>query len=164
MDASVNNLSRLKLETQRDNILNSTEYRKLQSELNMAKARASMEARDEAIKHVDGDLVYQDLYSKMEKSLQDSFNAHPLVRQADELLTQVNTTPTAFDLYRNLAGEIQARDVSARMNLTPEQRLATPPDLRPDAIIRYGSTPGRNSAAFWPSRVELERIFTRNSR
>lgn len=40
--------------------------------------------------------------------------------------------------YRNLAGEIEARDVSARMNLTPEQRLATPPDLRPDAIVRYG--------------------------
>lgn len=41
--------------------------------------------------------------------------------------------------YQNLAGEIEARDVSARMNLTPEQRLSTPPDLRPDAIVRYGN-------------------------
>lgn len=39
--------------------------------------------------------------------------------------------------YQNLAGEIEARDVSARMNLTPEQRLATPPDLRSDSILRF---------------------------
>lgn len=43
--------------------------------------------------------------------------------------------------YQRLAGEIEARDVSARMSLTPEQRLATPPDLRPDAIVRYGNGP-----------------------
>jgi len=49
--------------------------------------------------------------------------------------------PSDWDAYQRLAGEIEARDVSARMNLTPEQRLATPPDLRPDAIIRYGNGP-----------------------
>lgn len=45
------------------------------------------------------------------------------------------------EIYKNLAGEIEARDVSARMNLTPEQRMATPPDLRSDAIVRYNNTP-----------------------
>ena len=36
-------------------------------------------------------------------------------------------TPT--DLYRNTAGEIEARDVANRMDMTDEERMATPPDL-----------------------------------
>ncbi len=39
--------------------------------------------------------------------------------------------------YDWLAGEIEARDTAARMNLTPEQRKATPPDLRDNAIVRF---------------------------
>lgn len=39
--------------------------------------------------------------------------------------------------YDWLAGEIEARDTAARMNLTPEQRRATPPDLRDNAIVRF---------------------------
>ena len=40
-------------------------------------------------------------------------------------------------IYQDLAGEIEARDVSKRMNYTPEQRRATPPDLRDNAIVRF---------------------------
>lgn len=40
--------------------------------------------------------------------------------------------------YLDLAGEIEARDVSARMNMTPEQRRATPPAFQKDAIVRFG--------------------------
>ena len=41
-------------------------------------------------------------------------------------------------MYSRLAGEIEARDTAARMNFTPEQRMATPPDLRDNAIVRFG--------------------------
>lgn len=58
---------------------------------------------------------------------------------ADEMLSQSMAIKSPEQMYRSLAGEIEARDVSARMNLTPAQRLATPPDLRPDAIVRYGN-------------------------
>lgn len=44
--------------------------------------------------------------------------------------------PEKFAEYRRLAGEIEARDVAKRMGMTPEQRLATPPNLRRDAILR----------------------------
>ena len=39
-----------------------------------------------------------------------------------------NTTPAKpMDMYRRLAGEVEARAVQARMNLNPEQRQARPP-------------------------------------
>ena len=39
-----------------------------------------------------------------------------------------NLTPQArFEAYKRLAGEIEARDAAARMGLTREQRLTTPP-------------------------------------
>jgi len=49
----------------------------------------------------------------------------------------------AFSIYNRLAGEIEARDVASRSNLTPEQRRATPPysseNIAPeDAIVRFG--------------------------
>lgn len=36
---------------------------------------------------------------------------------------------TPYDLYRNTAGEIEARDVANRLDMTGEERMATPPDL-----------------------------------
>lgn len=36
---------------------------------------------------------------------------------------------TSRDLYRNTAGEIEARDAAARRTMTPEERKNTPPDL-----------------------------------
>ena len=36
---------------------------------------------------------------------------------------------SANDLYRNTAGEIEARDAAARRSMTPEERKNTPPDL-----------------------------------
>lgn len=48
--------------------------------------------------------------------------------------------------YFNLAGEIEARDTAARMNFTPEQRKATPPDLRDNAIVRFDQS-GPNEAS-----------------
>jgi hypothetical protein len=42
----------------------------------------------------------------------------------------------SYDLYRNTAGEIEARDAASRRGLTPEQRRATPP-VRADENTVY---------------------------
>lgn len=43
------------------------------------------------------------------------------------IMRKVEDGVTPFEAYRRLAGEVEARDVSARMNLTPEQRMSTSP-------------------------------------
>lgn len=40
-----------------------------------------------------------------------------------------NPQEVYYDLYRNTAGEIEARDVANRLDMTGEERMATPPDL-----------------------------------
>ena len=60
---------------------------------------------------------------------------------------------TAQEQYRSLAGEIEARDVQKRMDMTPEERKATPPDLRSDAIVRFDS---RGSAASISATSEVQ--------
>lgn len=40
-----------------------------------------------------------------------------------------NPQEVYYDLYRNTAGEIEARDVANRLDMTDEERMATPPDL-----------------------------------
>lgn len=48
---------------------------------------------------------------------------------------------TAGDLYRNTAGEIEARDVEKRLNYTEEQRKNIRPDIdRTDVVFADGST------------------------
>lgn len=60
---------------------------------------------------------YQDgLISKAE------YESHPLLREYNKLEQM-----TPYDQYYNLAGEIEARDAAARMNMTPAERLATAP-------------------------------------
>jgi len=50
-----------------------------------------------------------------------------------------------YEIYRRLAGEIESREVSMRMNLTPEQRKLIPLYLdgipKEDVIVRFGSGP-----------------------
>jgi hypothetical protein len=57
---------------------------------------------------------------------------------SDEIPVGVTLGEHAENIYRNLAGEIEARDVSARRTWDAEMREAVPPDLRKDAIIRWG--------------------------
>lgn len=54
-----------------------------------------------------------------------------------------NSPQTQYENYRKLAGEIEARDVAQRANLTPESREKIPPysteDISPEeAIVRFG--------------------------
>lgn len=51
------------------------------------------------------------------------------------------------DAYERLAGEVEARNVQTRMNMTPEERRAKPPWLTEDVpadqqIVRFGSLSG----------------------
>ena len=62
-----------------------------------------------------------------------------------DLAAQVRRDPNAAqDAYRNLAGEVEARNVQTRMDMTPDQRRATPPwetqDVPDDLqIVRTGN-------------------------
>lgn len=62
------------------------------------------------------------------------------------------------DIYNRLAGEVEARNVQSRMNMTPEERRAIPPwetqDV-PDAeqIVRYGANGPQASLS--PDEVSL---------
>lgn len=44
-----------------------------------------------------------------------------------KLRFEIDDSKMKYDLYRNTAGEIEARDAASRRGLTPEQRRATPP-------------------------------------
>ena len=62
----------------------------------------------------------------------------------DSNLEKLAQETAAKEWYKNLAGEIEARDVQARQKLTPEQRKATTPysseNIAPeDAIVMFGS-------------------------
>ena len=79
----------------------------------------------------------------------------------DEILKKAESIKTPFEQYQNLAGEIESSDVSARMNLTPEQRMATPPDLRSDAIVRYGNGPQMSVPGYVEDAAERKKNFER---
>ena len=61
------------------------------------------------------------------------------IKKQDEIIARLEADKEIFDspdidtspmtLYRNTAGEIEARDAAARRRLTAEERRATPPDL-----------------------------------
>jgi hypothetical protein len=62
--------------------------------------------------------------------------------QNSPLFDQRRSHESAFDAYRRVAGEVEARNVQKRANMTPEQRLATPPwdteDIpTADQILRF---------------------------
>jgi len=61
----------------------------------------------------------------------------PYERAQQESLREARSS-----LYRRLAGEAEARNVQTRMNMTPDQRRATPPwatlDVPEDQLIVRG--------------------------
>lgn len=67
----------------------------------------------------------------------------PALPDAIQFLEAQDQKRTPFGQYQRLAGEIEARDVQARQDLTPAQRAATAPysaeNIAPDAaIVLYG--------------------------
>lgn len=79
---------------------------------------------------------------------------HELEMKKAELSEVEGITPTEFDEYRRLAGEVEARNVSKRMKMTDEQRrqsLAedTEDVARDEQIVRFG-----NGVSAMGSRVD----------
>lgn len=67
--------------------------------------------------------------------------SHPEIGKLYKELASRTRNLDARDTYERLAGEIEARDVANRMNMTMEQRRNTMPDIRPDAIVRFDRQP-----------------------
>lgn len=80
------------------------------------------EADPEGVERLENELVegeYADAYSDYSWA----------IWTLQDLMEQDNPKRTAKDLYRNTAGEIEARDAASRMDLTAEQRKKMPPNL-----------------------------------
>ena len=76
--------------------------------------------------------LYEDGYGDMLAAYQDAVfdRANEQQRQADH-----DVRDEAYGLYRNTAGEIEARDAASRRSMTPEQRRATRPNTGNNATV-----------------------------
>lgn len=68
------------------------------------------------------------------------------------LLPEADAAGGAFEAYRRLAGEAEARNVQARMNMSMDERIALPPWVTQDVpteqqIVRFGDGPAMAFAA-----------------
>lgn len=73
--------------------------------------------------------------------------AHSRIDNPDDQLQQLVTaygldrrvTPLSpMEMYRGLPGEVEARNVEARANMTPDERRASPPWTTEDILKKYG--------------------------
>lgn len=96
---------------------------------------------DDALREVAG-RIYE-LEKKGDLSQMDA------MRYKDEL-TQLkgNKTDEAFERYKKIAGEIEAREVQARKNLTPEERNLIPPYENVDTMGAGGYSDEAYNSAF----------------
>lgn len=78
-----------------------------------------------------------------------------LYQEYDDILSSAVDEAAAYDKYKRLAGETEARNVEARMGMTMPERMATPPWETQDVpfeqqIVRFGS--GSSSMMANPAR------------
>lgn len=75
------------------------------------------------------------LEREAKKLLPDVLKHQEITRKYDDL-----GNLSDFDLYQRLSGEAEARNVQTRLNMTPEERAATPPwktlDVPEDEILK----------------------------
>ena len=65
----------------------------------------------------------------------DLFNDYFMLTWSLDEMRNYHDKLGPLDLYRSTAGEIEARDVTARRNLTPEQRRSTEPARADDHTV-----------------------------
>ena len=95
---------------------------------------------------------YEDMLRRVESkiyNLEKRGDLSPLesMRYSEELnRLKENKSAEAFDLYKKIAGEIEAREVQARQHLTPEERDIIPPYENADTLSENGSPEAYNAA------------------
>jgi hypothetical protein len=103
--------------------------------ISLSKKRKSYE--DDLIHEVQHAVQYREDFSKgssVEYETIRAMNESP----ASEALFGEKAAEVGYQRYRNVAGEIEARDAAARRTWDTDMRRAVPPDMRKDAIIRMG--------------------------
>ena len=93
---------------------------------------------DDFIYNLHGQISPKELRQQVHNFISNSEYGQEIKKQ-DEIIARLEADKEIFDspdidtspmtLYRNTAGEIEARDAAARRRLTAEERRATPPDL-----------------------------------
>lgn len=131
-------------------------------------------------------LVAQDALAQLKKAIADGADSvvlkdkddNPVVVEGRDAMTRLEEQLSAelnkeavYEVYRNIAGEIEAWDVFNRHGLDREGRRATPPDLRKNAIIvrngkviRYGASSemppiGLNEEGEVETNKQVGRVF-----
>lgn len=95
---------------------------------------------------VSGEITLDEHWKALEEFKKDSPFAAEIVRCEEELANYENQLRmlnnlgdgewgNSFDMYENTAGEIEARDVTARRQMTPEQRRETMPNTGDERTV-----------------------------
>lgn len=95
---------------------------------------------------VSGEITLDEHWKALEEFKKDSPFAAEIARCEEELANYENQLRmlnnlgdgewgNSFDMYENTAGEIEARDVTARRQMTPEQRRETMPNIGDERTV-----------------------------
>ena len=95
---------------------------------------------------VSGEITLDEHWKALEEFKKDSLFAAEIARCEEELANYENQLRmlnnlgdgewgNSFDMYENTAGEIEARDVTARRQMTPEQRRETMPNTGDERTV-----------------------------
>lgn len=107
------------------------------------------------------------LYNKAKRSLDKSSEELRAFRGIEQKQKEFDKL-TPLDQYKALAGEVEARNVQARLGMTPAERRGTPPwkteDVpRSEQIIKYGGAGGAvGLAALSPEEAQAQRMIANN--
>lgn len=119
------------------------EFARKRARLSALETEAGEAALEESAKIMD-DLVAGRITEAEAVAAERALYARvPALAEAHKLVAEIGGQGGDMNAaYRRLAGEVEARNVQTRMDMTPEQRRATPPweteDVaRPHQIIRY---------------------------
>lgn len=119
VEAALKNIREIEGDAPRDFLVKLREFQYLENYTASEKGMADAEAWDRAAA----------LQEELENQYGDLFQKWYDADWERQMAEGSETVITPGDLYRNTAGEIEARDAVSRRNLTEEERRNTPPDL-----------------------------------
>lgn len=92
---------------------------------------------------------YPDIVERLKRDARISPNEAPYLARYNEIEAEMEAlrkkAPSGIETYRRLAGEVEARNVQARRNMTPEERRAKAPWTTQDVpderqFVRFGQS------------------------
>lgn len=153
IDNTDNEIKRLRVEL--DAIVN--EKPELRPQIERAWELEAKEGQRTVAEEIELDDIYDAVYNNPQMGEW----AKRLAKKEDEIkrIDATGVVVSPFEQYRNLAGEIEARDTAGRAALTGEQRQTVPPDLRNDAIVYFQDKNDPKGAIHWEEGRAIITLF-----